>query len=250
MRAQRMASLLVGVLMACGGGGGGGGTGGGSGGGFGGSGGGLGGSGGGSGGGETGGGSGGGSGGSGGGTGGGGINGGTGGSGGGGQPGIKRVFVTSATYTGDFKTIGAGNDGLDGADRLCNTVAQSVSLPGNFKAWLSSPTVDAIDRIPDVGPWYQMTVDGGLIKTFNNRANLASTALAGIQYTQDGQQLLGRYAWTGTGTGGRRADRNCDGFTKGSGYSGEMGSLNSESSWTSDTAGSCSGDEHLYCFQQ
>ena len=177
---------------------------------------------------------------------------GTGTDGGSGQLAIRRVFVTSARYNGDFKTIGAGNDGLEGADRLCNTVAQGAGVPGTYTAWLSSPTVDAIDRIQDVGPWYQITADGGAIKTFNNRANMASAPLAAIQYTESGIQVFSGAVWTGTDTGGRKTSQNCKGFTSQSPELGTTGTIASTSGWTSNggAGANCSDDNYLYCFQQ
>ena len=46
---------------------------------------------------------------------------------------VKRVFVTSANYTGDL-------GGLVGADSKCQALADSAGLDGNYKAWLSTNT--------------------------------------------------------------------------------------------------------------
>ena len=51
------------------------------------------------------------------------------------------AFVTSKTY------VPGSLGGLDGADAECQTLAGAVPLPGHFKAWLATSTVDAKDRL-------------------------------------------------------------------------------------------------------
>src|SRR5262245_2730644 len=87
-------------------------------------------------------------------------------------PSGKRIFVTSTPYTGDLKTNGAGMTGLHGADNLCGLAATAAGLGGTWTAWLSSSTVDAIDRINDVGPWY--LVDRCTL-VFNNKASIVTS---------------------------------------------------------------------------
>ncbi|MEE2901495.1 MAG: hypothetical protein VYC39_04165 [Myxococcota bacterium] len=65
-------------------------------------------------------------------------------------------FVTSRTVEVNGQPVQGGNlGGLAGADEFCTQLA-SEALPGNDKTWrayLSSRTVDAIDRIGS-GPWF------------------------------------------------------------------------------------------------
>ena len=184
---------------------------------------------------------------------GGGAGGGTSGTGGGGQSDFKRVFVTSGEYSGDLRAAGAGTDGLDGADRICNSVAQGSGLPGSYTAWLSTSTVDAIDRIADVGPWYQVPSSETPIKTFNNKSGLAGTPLIEIQYHENGGRVWGTETtvWTGTATGGRKTASTCRNFTsQDSSEPGLLGRTTSTIGWTSGPgAASCQFSHHLYCFQ-
>jgi len=184
---------------------------------------------------------------------GGGAGGGTSGNGGGESTDFKRVFVTSGEYGGDLRTAGGGTDGLDGADRICNAVAQGSGLPGSYTAWLSTSTVDAIDRIADVGPWYQVPSSGAPIKTFNNKSGLAGTPLVEIQYHERGGSIGGpdSTVWTGTDTGGRRA-WNCLSFTsRNASEFGSQGRTTSVIGWTSGAGVlSCQHPHHLYCFQR
>ena len=54
----------------------------------------------------------------------------------------RKVFVTSIGYDGNL-------GGLAGADAKCMTRAAAGNLSGTYKAWLSSSTVNAKDRITD-----------------------------------------------------------------------------------------------------
>jgi hypothetical protein len=55
------------------------------------------------------------------------------------------VFLTSTTYVPG--TLG----GVAGADSQCNALAQAAHLPGQFRAWLSTSTVDAKARLVTQG---------------------------------------------------------------------------------------------------
>jgi hypothetical protein len=57
------------------------------------------------------------------------------------------MFVTSLAYQPG--TLG----GLDGADRACQDRARAGGLPGTFKAWLSTSTVDARSRFSVARGW-------------------------------------------------------------------------------------------------
>ena len=62
--------------------------------------------------------------------------------------GVKFVFASSTTSDGDL-------GGLDGADTECNVLAENAGLPGEFVAWLSTASVDAVDRLAGSnGPWF------------------------------------------------------------------------------------------------
>ena len=62
-----------------------------------------------------------------------------------------RVFITSTTSHGDF-------GGLAGADSRCQDRALAVGMGMNWKAWISTTTVNAKDRVLGAGPW----VDNGM----------------------------------------------------------------------------------------
>jgi len=67
----------------------------------------------------------------------------------------RRVFITSELTTGTFGGLGAG-------DAICQTLADAADLGGTYKAWLSSSTIDARDRLSHVGKPYVL-VDGTVV---------------------------------------------------------------------------------------
>jgi hypothetical protein len=159
--------------------------------------------------------------------------------------GVKRVFVTSVTYSGNL-------GGIAGADAKCATAAAAQTLGGTWKAWISSGSVNAIDRINDVGPWYLVN---GVQKVFNNKANLSTTPLTAIDEDESGSQpswigLDGM--WTGTNAG-VASGNDCFGWT--SELNTDLGSTSSpttDQSWGGSSAGNidCDQPEALICFEQ
>jgi hypothetical protein len=203
---------------------------------------------------------------------GGGTGGGSGGGTGGGDAGTsdggvpaKRVFVTFNVYTGDLKTQGGGTDGLDGADKLCALAAASVNLGGQWKAWLSTSSVNAIDRIAEVGPWLNLAKQ----VVFFNKATVKSGALVPIRYSERAHDITSggptSATWTGTNGDGVRsqpgtADRTCLDWTIGtvdisappsSWNQAQDGSgLSAGKLWTEFGIHHCDDKHRLVCFEQ
>ena len=176
----------------------------------------------------------------------GGGTGGTGGSGGaGGAGGVKRVFVTETTYTGS--TMG----GVAGADQKCNLSAQAAQLGGTWVAWVSSSSVNAIDRVTAAGPWVLINTSTTI---FNNKANLATSPLLPINATEQGHTITTAstvtHVWTGTDNGGNAAASTCNGWSSSTLAYGTIGFAYSTSGWTSYTDQDCGATNHLYCFEQ
>lgn len=154
--------------------------------------------------------------------------------------GMKRVFVTKAVYPPDF-------GGVAGADRICNTAAESVNLGGQWTAWVSDSTSDAIDRLQGSGPWHLL--DG--TKAFNNRASLMSTPLVSIRITEIGTDL-GDSVWTGTAVGGVASGNHCRNWTstaiRDAGMAGNA--QNNGSGWTASHQPGCNQQSQIYCFER
>ncbi len=159
-----------------------------------------------------------------------------------------RVFITSTTTMGNL-------GGLAGADQLCEDRAVAAGLGMNWKAWLSSSTVDAKDRVAGGGPWVDM-MDTVL---FANRSALTGFTgpASSIWYAENGTFLATSYLWTATDiTGLYRGDGSglppCAEWTSSAqtayaqvGQSGRTGAP-----WTNFTSTSCNQAARLICFEQ
>lgn len=174
----------------------------------------------------------------------GGDTGGTGGGSGGGTL-VKRVFVTSVEYTGNL-------GGASGADAKCQLAADAQSLGGTYKAWVSTSSVRAIDRITGTGPWY--LVDG-ITKVFNNKANLQTIPLSGIIETESGNYPTWTgYAspWTGSDDAGQSSGYTCSDWSDDltSDYA-TTGSANADQSWGGNAGPiACNSASPLICFEE
>jgi len=179
-------------------------------------------------------------------------------------PGL-RVFVSSLRYPANLRAAGGGATGREGADTICQTLADAASLGGTFRAWLSTTDKDAIDHIEGAGPWYRM--DGLL--AFPNHAALATTPVHAIAVDEQGGTPDPYYeSWTGTALGGRimppgtRLSVTCWDWTSTVdspqvggllGVYGDVGNPDDGegAEWTDFAVGYCSPfDRHLYCFEQ
>ena len=148
---------------------------------------------------------------------------------------------------------GQASTGTAGADALCTLAAQAALKGGTWKAWVSSSSQSALSRMGDVGPWYQQQADGGFVRTFNNKANLATAPLVGLFVDENGQDLGSVEYWTGTAAGGTPYSSNCANFssTSGSpsyGTTGYSGATSSD--WTEGGTVYCYETAHLLCFEQ
>lgn len=160
------------------------------------------------------------------------------------QPDYNLAFVTSQTYNGNL-------GGLVGADSQCQARATAAGLPGTYRAWLSTSSVDAIDRI-DEATYYK--IDGSLL-AYNKYDLTDGTISSPISRTELNQIVvtgngLDR-AYTGTNADGTVNTSNCNNWTAGSiSYAGRWGDvLMINSFWSSRGASSCNVARRLYCFQ-
>ena len=168
--------------------------------------------------------------------------------------GVKFVFASSTLSDGDL-------GGLEGADTQCNVLAANVGLPGEFVAWLSTDSVNAVDRLAGSdGPW------------FNTNGEMVATSLADltrgdinnpIDFDEDGIGPLtpteNVEVWTGTLGDGTGGGAYCLGWTSGSAEdSGVRAKIDrSDLGWTDlgaspcdSLAGSVIFDKRIYCFER
>jgi hypothetical protein len=106
--------------------------------------------------------------------------------------------------------MAAGVASIAAADTQCQDLAKTALLGGSWVAWLSDATTNALDRIPDVGPWYSM--DGAMV--FASRAQIVLGPVHPINRDELGRSIgNGLAVWTGTYPDGGRAPETCTSWT-------------------------------------
>ena len=161
---------------------------------------------------------------------------------------LVPVFVTSVQYKGNFP----GGPGLEGADASCTLAATDASLSGNWTAWLSDGSTDAIDRIPD-GDY--LLLDGTLVA--DGKADLTDGTLESpiiVQETGDPIPGGSIQVWTGTDPDGTNTGvGTCLNWTDNSNANTAQSGLAdaTDATWT-DNEGlgeeACDIFNRLYCF--
>jgi len=150
------------------------------------------------------------------------------------------AFVTERTFTGAL-------GGRDGGDAICMQDALDAGLPPNlYVAWLSTSTGAVVDRFgaargwvrPDGKPVFDTLVD----------------AISGrIQYplslTARGDDLGGRFVYTGAQADGGTSSFDCNGWTDGTnGRNAWSGSSHSSGgAFTAHTVDDCTNPQPIYC---
>lgn len=168
----------------------------------------------------------------------------------------KRIFVSSALYTGD-------TGGLVGADSKCQALADAAGLCGMFKAWLSDGTGDAAGRLTHATGNYVL-MNGQVVAS--GWAGLTSGTLQhAIDRTEtNGVAPIGTVTcgggaivpvWTGTtSSGAAAASGSCGNWrSTGTGVSGVFGSADTtNSAWTGmcQLLTVCPSTAALYCVEQ
>ena len=153
------------------------------------------------------------------------------------------VFVTSTTHTGNL-------GGLAGADAICNSLAVTAGLPGEYMAWLATTSASAPLFTFDQAPGAYLLTTGELVA--NNWADLVDGA---INTAIDTDELGGSHGfnnvWTNVDTdGSHTSGAACNDWTNGTDtYNGGAGnSGNKNSLWTTYSSPlPCNALSRLYC---
>jgi len=168
-------------------------------------------------------------------------------------PGHVKVFMTSASYDGNFAGAPVTFDpALDGADAACNTAATNGGLTGTWTAWLSDNDTDAADRINNgSGAPYQL-INGTVIAS--NFSDLTDGTLAApISIDESGNTVGGATeVWTATAADGINPGvGSCQEWTTNDvGARGQIGHADAvDATWTDAGGGNtCDSFNRLYCF--
>lgn len=165
--------------------------------------------------------------------------------------GTKRVFTTApneyyiGTTTGKFQ-------GLAGADAICQNRANTANLGGTWRAWLSSSTVSAAQRLThSTGP-YQL-IDGTPIA--NDWTELTSGTLQNkISENELAQTWTSAVTWTSTNPDGTAiASATCADFTVASSSVTVNYGINDyvNGRWTKELiTTTCADHMGFYCIEQ
>lgn len=181
----------------------------------------------------------------------------------------RVAFATKSTGTGDLSTWAYSDetDGLEGADKVCQTEAELAGLTGEFKAWMSNGLQSARDRLsPNPGPWIR--TDGfPLVLSFDDL--LRKGVMVPLVYHADGTRapdqgigtqgpILGApfdpnvtRAFTGTSTSGFSAAGNCNAWSSTEGTARFAVTVRAGRYWSRWTivGNGCSKTARLFCFQ-
>ncbi len=149
----------------------------------------------------------------------------------------RRVFVTSAGYSGNF--------GLAGADANCQAMADSSGLGGIWTAWLSTSSTPAKSRI---GDYRYVLVDTSIVVAENKADLLDGSLQSAINLDEQGSPSSAT-VWTGTLADGSSSPDTCTDWSgAGSAISGSAAS--SAAQWTDSAVVGCGGSARLYCFEK
>lgn len=187
----------------------------------------------------------------------------------------RRAFVTSVSGNGNlFTWAGAmGLTGIERADSVCRARATAGGLPNasTYRAWLSTPAVDAYCHVqglsgkksngcdgavlPGGGPWYLANGITNFTGTLDELTGAQGVIYRPVLLDEFQNNLptgfpLREY-WTGTFRTGNGQIQTCGGWTSGSAeQDGGVGDgLSSSVRWTYDGVWSCDQNRRLLCLE-
>lgn len=156
----------------------------------------------------------------------------------------KTIFISSIYYDGNL-------GGLGGADSKCQALATTASLPGLFRAWLSSDTVSAASRLTHSSVPYRR-VDGAIVAT--NWSDLTDGSLQNpINISEQGTVINSSWVWTNSFADGsirQSSDSSCLNWLSTSSGGATGDSTRTDSGWSEYGASACYYRRPLYCIEQ
>ena len=160
----------------------------------------------------------------------------------------KRVFHLLNGALGAIKDANDTRTGMEVADADCTTAGQTHG-GGTWRAWLSDSSMNAIDRLADVGPWYRLDQQ---TKLFASRAAITQGPLMAIEDPTDASAGVRSLFWSGTLLDGTASTTNCSEWTSyvGGGTATVGRTDTAGSGWVDPTPLSCSTYLSLLCFEQ
>lgn len=163
----------------------------------------------------------------------------------------RLAFRTSVQGPGEldqWPVVGIGTaTGIYAGDAICRSLAESEHLPypETFKAWLSTDTINAVDRFTTDGPWRR--IDG--VRFAEDIADLVSERpFTSLTVSEQGDYLH-TAVYTGTlGDGTAHAD-NCSNWDSSAGQAAFGFSSAAWRWWTFASSRDCTNEYPIYCLQ-
>ena len=157
----------------------------------------------------------------------------------------NRAFVTSTTTP--IGSLGS----LANADAICATRASAAGLPGTYRAWLSTTTVDAASRLAGARGWVR--VDGRPFTDTVAALTSSGRVWYPLRLDEFGNDVGSAPVATATGPMGTRSTSNsgtCNDFTSTTGTFVAGRPDAGTSSFTEGIVSApCANAYRLYCFQ-
>ena len=171
--------------------------------------------------------------------------------------GICRVFVTSTTMTGNITTGAISATGTAAAcptgdlytraNCICNSDGNYPGS-GTFRAWISSPTVNASTNIQ-----YDNTTLWSYVKAANTSVIIADPGQLTTPPLANSISTTGGDVWTGTSSNGSYSTvyGSCQVWTSSDalGDNALIGVKNNTTFWTNGGPDNCNFQLPLYCFE-
>jgi len=165
----------------------------------------------------------------------------------------RRIFITSATFKGDFKPAIGEALGVGLGDAHCQELADAAGLGGTFLAWLSDGRMSPATRFDTAFMGSYQLVDGTAVVVAGWADLVDGTLAHAIDLDEQGNVAAGDNVWTNTAADGTAAGASvCVNWTSAKVIDkGTIGvSDATDMAWTSVTEAPCSGNARLYCVEQ
>lgn len=160
--------------------------------------------------------------------------------------GVRGDVVHNYVFVSSLSEAAEALGGLTGADGLCQSAADAAGLPGAYVAWLSTPTVDARDRVAEAQGWARLD---GRPFALSVAAIVAGDLLYPIRLDEDGVDRFSTGVTTATGSDGTYGGPgNCGGFAGGDGEVRRGSSDGLANTHSQAYNADCDEQARLYCF--
>ncbi len=157
-----------------------------------------------------------------------------------------RLFVTSATFTGDLVTPGRSSDALTAADTLCNDAAADAGLGGAWQAMVAVGSARAFTRLEAGAPYLLVGTSTQVFKTATTLRALPEVPLNRDEF---GAVVPASAVWSGTDRTGLNNGVTCNDWSREDGGVGSVGFTHDAGAWTGAVNQPCASQGRLYCFE-